>query len=139
MKLYLFFIFLKISNLIDYCSNLTATSPNECILFSDSKNNCCFNTAELKCILISKSEGSSNDNILCEKNYLYNISLVDISNKGKEGYCSIEYNGTIIVFNRINNKKITDYEVNGFILNCNSSNFFHTNIFIIYLFILLVL
>ena len=141
MKLYLFFILLKISKLIDYCSNLNATSPNECIFFSNSKNNCCFNKNEQKCIFISKSEGSSNEHILCDKNYLYNISLFDASYKDKDGYCSIEYNGTIIVFKRTNEKKITDYEVNGLILNCNLSHFLHTKnlIMFLFLFVLFVL
>ena len=139
MKFFFFLILLKKISNIDYCSNLNSTSPNECIFFSNSKNNCCFDEENQKCIFISKSEGSSNEHILCEKNYLYNISLFDASYKGKDGYCSIEYNGTIIVFKRTNEKKITDYDVNGLILNCNLSHFLHTKILIMFLFVLFVL
>ena len=139
MKFFFFLILLKKISNIDYCSNLNSTSPNECIFFSNSKNNCCFDEENQKCIFISKSEGNTNNKILCEKNYLYNISLFDASYKGKDGYCSIEYNGTIIVFKRTNEKKITDYDVNGLILNCNLSHFLHTKILIMFLFVLFVL
>ena len=138
MKFFFFLILLKKISNIDYCSNLNSTSPNECIFFSNSKNNCCFDEENQKCIFISKSKGNTNNKILCEKNYLYNINLIDESKKMKDEYCSFEYNGKIIYFNGTNEKIIKDYKVNGFILNCNLSQFLQIKILIMYLLILLM-
>ncbi len=132
MKLYLLFFVLKILNCVDYCTNLQAKSLKECIFFSDSNNNCCFNKHENKCILQSKNNSKNiNNNILCD--------LIDEWNKEKIGDCTIKYNGFTFFVNKTNEKAFNDYEVNGVILNCNFSTFLNAKILIICLVILLLI
>ena len=122
----------------DYCSNRIANEPNDCVFLSDSEKRCCFDTNNKKCVW-----ENSNNNLLCEEDFLYkfvNNGLEYKDKKGKNGYCIFNYNKTKgAVEYLFQNGKVKYKEKNGLYLECYNNVFFlNLNIYFILIIFFLI-
>ncbi len=137
-KNFLLVLFLfNILKCFDNCSNLKPKSEKNCFIFSDSNFNCCFNIKENKCILFSRNQKKTNNNILCYKKHSNKKGLINEFKSRNVKFNSTDNKNNIFSFQKQKQNENKEY-IDEVILNCNYSNFLKIKILLIHLFILFV-